>query len=135
MAKYFVSTVAMWRFAFGGGVRLAVSVESEKGRPVTGLKQGNFTVGSMGSSGSGAWLKQKVTGLESSNGSPHGFYMLFIAKYTYDSVGSVRDWDSVQDFDSVLTVEVSTPGAKRYSRGSRSSSRYQHSNNTDILRH
>jgi len=102
MPKCFLSAIAMWESLNFGGPRIAVSVESEDGKPLTNLTQKDFTVGYIGSSGSGAWLEQKITGFESS-GSSHGFYMLFIGKY---NVGTYSfDWFSYHA-TSVFSVEV-----------------------------
>jgi hypothetical protein len=102
MAKVFVSAVAMWDSWQFGGPRISVSVESENGQPVTNLTKKHFTVGFIGSSGSGAWIEQKITSVEST-GSQHGFYTLFIGNYTLGTYS--LNWGD-HNADSIFTVEV-----------------------------
>jgi hypothetical protein len=85
-----------------------VSVELENGQPVTNLTEKSFNVGFIGSSGSGAWIEQKITGFESS-GSKHGFYTLFVGNYTLGTYS--LNW-AADNADSVFTVEVNGEGQK-----------------------
>ena len=60
MAKVFVSAIALWD-QIPQLLSIAVSVESEDGKPISGLSKSSFTVGQIPSSGGGSWFKQKIS--------------------------------------------------------------------------